>query len=82
MLTLLRRRACIAIGIHANVAKSAKCPDWIACDRWMLRVGTSLVLRTDPELVLYGRHVRLQRLINEGFQFAFTDLSRAFEDLC
>lgn len=48
---------------------------------WMVRVGAPLVLRTDPELALYGRYVVSQRLVNIGFDFRFPELEPALRDL-
>jgi NAD dependent epimerase/dehydratase family enzyme len=48
---------------------------------WMVRVGAPLFMRTDPELALYGRYVVSKRLREEGFEFEFPDLEKAFRDL-
>jgi hypothetical protein len=48
---------------------------------WMVRIGAPFVLRTDPELALYGRYVIPQRLMNEGFSFQFAKLDSALKDL-
>ncbi len=48
---------------------------------WMVRIGAPLVLRTDPELALYGRYVVSQRLAQEGFVFKFPELRAALNDL-
>ena len=48
---------------------------------WMVRIGAPLVLRTDPELALYGRYVVPKRLIEEGFTFEFPRLEEALADL-
>lgn len=48
---------------------------------WMVRIGAPLVMRTDPELVLYGRYVVSQRLAAEGFNFHFPQLEPALRDL-
>ncbi|WP_315853974.1 epimerase [Crateriforma spongiae] len=48
---------------------------------WMVRIGAPLFMRTDPELVLYGRYVIPQRLMKEGFEFQFADLEPALRDL-
>lgn len=48
---------------------------------WMVRLGARFVLRTDPELALYGRYVVSRRLREEGFSFSFPDLASAFADL-
>lgn len=48
---------------------------------WMVRIGAPLVLRTDPELALYGRYVASKRLAAEGFEFSFPELGPALTDL-
>lgn len=45
---------------------------------WMVRIGAPLLLRTDPELALYGRYVVPRRLEVEGFRFECPDLRSAF----
>lgn len=63
----LRKSVCMPIGLPAF--------------EWMVRIGAPLFLRTDPELVLYGRYVMPKRLLAEGFEFEFADLTRALSDL-
>ena len=48
---------------------------------WMVRIGALLVLRTDPELALYGRYCVSSRLPEIGFEFAFADVRSALADL-
>ncbi|HVJ83903.1 MAG TPA: DUF1731 domain-containing protein, partial [Planctomycetia bacterium] len=48
---------------------------------WMVRLGAKWILRTDPELALYGRYVVPTRLLAEGFTFEFPDLPAALADL-
>ncbi|MBC7772703.1 MAG: DUF1731 domain-containing protein [Pyrinomonadaceae bacterium] len=48
---------------------------------WMVRLGAPLLLRTDPELALYGRFVLPGRLLAEGFKFAHPLLGPAIADL-
>jgi uncharacterized protein (TIGR01777 family) len=48
---------------------------------WMVRIGAPLFLRTDPELVLYGRYVIPKRLLDEGFNFQFAELESTLRDL-
>jgi len=47
----------------------------------LVRIGAPLVMRTDPELALYGRYCRSRRLAEEGFEFHFPDVESALEDL-
>lgn len=47
---------------------------------WMVRLGAPLFLRTDPELVLYGRYVISKRLAEEGYEFQFPNLREALKD--
>jgi len=48
---------------------------------WMVRLGAPLLLRTDPELVLFGRYVIPKRLLDDGFEFRFAELEPALRDL-
>jgi hypothetical protein len=48
---------------------------------WMVRLGVPLFLRTDPELVLYGRYVVSKRLREVPFDFQFPRLRGALSDL-
>ncbi|TWU39385.1 epimerase [Novipirellula artificiosorum] len=57
-------------------------PIGLPATEWMVRIGAPLFLRTDPELVLYGRYVLPKRLMDEGFEFQFAELEPALRDLC
>lgn len=48
----------------------------------MVRLGAPLVMRTDPELALYGRYCVSKRLGDEGFRFEFPELGPALDELC
>ena len=48
---------------------------------WMVRIAARLLLRTDPELALYGRYVISKRLEEEGFEFQLPQLREALQDL-
>jgi NAD dependent epimerase/dehydratase family enzyme len=48
---------------------------------WMVRLGAPLLMRTDPELALYGRFVQPRRLLDEGFEFQYPLLGPALADL-
>ena len=58
-----------------------KMPIGLPAFEWMVRIGAPLFMRTDPELVIYGRYVIPKRLIEEGFEFRFPDLETALRDL-
>lgn len=47
----------------------------------MVRLAAPLVMRTDPDLVLYGRYVLPKRLLAAGFEFEFPTLDAAMADL-
>jgi hypothetical protein len=47
----------------------------------MVRLGAPLVMRTDPELALYGRYCVSRRLREEGFEFEFPEARGALENL-
>lgn len=46
-----------------------------------VRIGAPLLMRTDPELALYGRYLASRRLKEEGFAFEFPSLKEALADL-
>lgn len=48
---------------------------------WLVRLGAPLVMRTDPDLAIYGRYVVPRRLTQEGFAFRFPTLEPALRDL-
>jgi uncharacterized protein len=48
---------------------------------WMVRIGAPWLMRTDPELAIYGRYVVSKRLQEEGFEFQFPFLENALSDL-
>lgn len=47
---------------------------------WLLKIGT-FILRTEAELVLKSRKVVPQKLLDEGFSFRFTELSKALKNI-
>ena len=61
--------------------KVLRVPVGLPAREWMVRIGARWLLRTDPELALYGRIVMPERLQAEGFEFDFPDLEAALEDL-
>lgn len=64
-----------------SLRRSMRMPIGLPAFGWMVRLGAPLLLRTDPELALYGRYVRSRRLAEEGFEFQFPELGPALDDL-
>jgi len=54
-----------------------KVPLALPAFEWMVRIGAPLLLRTDPEIALYGRYVKSSRLDLEGFTFTYPRLAEA-----
>lgn len=48
----------------------------------LVRIGAPLLMRTDPELALYGRYCVPKRLLDVGFEFAYPEIDAALRDLC
>jgi uncharacterized protein (TIGR01777 family) len=48
---------------------------------WMVRLGAGLLMRTDPELALYGRYLVSERLRADRFSFQYSDLRAALTDV-
>lgn len=48
---------------------------------WMVRLGAPLLMRTDPELALYGRYCVSRRLREENFEFLYPELDSALQDI-
>ncbi|MCS6826929.1 MAG: TIGR01777 family oxidoreductase [Caldilinea sp.] len=44
---------------------------------WMIRLAAPLILKTDPELALYGRYCTSTRLKEEGFEFNYPTIESA-----
>ena len=55
-------------------------PFGLPASRWMLAIG-AIFLRTEIELIIKSRRVIPGRLLDSGFQFEFTTIRQAFEDL-
>lgn len=60
--------------------KVLRVPIGIPSPAWLTIIG-AWILRTDPELALYGRYVVSTRLNEAGFAFRFPHLGGALEDL-
>ena len=64
-----------------EMRKAMRIPIGLPSFEWMVRIGAPLLMRTDPELALYGRYVVSMRLRDEGFEFRFPELRGALADL-
>ncbi len=64
-----------------QLRSAVRMPIGLLAFEWMVRLAAPLLLRTDPELALYGRYVMPQRLLDAGFEFRFPQLADALRDL-
>lgn len=64
-----------------ELRRSLKIPFGLPAPAFIARLGASLLFRTDPDLALYGRYVKSERLEKEGFTFRFPNLSDALNDI-
>lgn len=64
-----------------RLRRALRTPIGLPAFGWMVRIGAPLVLKSDPELALYGRYCVSKRLAEEGFEFQFPTLEAAFADL-
>lgn len=65
----------------AVLRKVLRSPVGLPAPAWLIRLAAPLVLRTDPDLALYGRYCVSRRLREEGFTFRFPHLEPALVDL-
>ncbi len=52
----------------------------IPAPTFAIEIG-SFIMRTEPELILKSRFVQPKRLLDDGFQFKFTNIDKALTDL-
>ena len=64
-----------------TLRRVVRMPIGLPAFEWMVRIGAPYIMRSDPELALYGRYVIPQRLQDEGFKFQFPNLEAALRDL-
>ncbi len=65
----------------SELRRAVRMPIGLPAYPWMVRFGAKWLLRTDPELALYGRYVVSKRLEEDGFEFQFPKLREALDDL-
>jgi len=56
-------------------------PVGLPAPAWLVRLGAHYLLRTDPDLALYGRYVISRRLRDEEFEFQYPQLEKALLSL-
>lgn len=61
--------------------KAVGMPIGLPAAEWMVRIAAPLILRTDPELALYGRYCVSRRLQDEGYEFKFSNIDAALANL-
>jgi len=64
-----------------EMRKAVGMPIGLPAFGWMVRVAAPLLLRTDPDLALYGRYLVSRRLREMPFDFRFPELRGALADL-
>lgn len=57
------------------------CPIGLRAPVALMKFGAKYLLKTDPELALYGRYVKPERLEQEGFKFRYAHLGEALAHL-
>lgn len=62
------------------LGQALRVPFGLPSPGWLIRLGAPL-MRTDPELALYGRYCVSRRLHEGGFAFLFPEISSALMDL-
>ncbi|MBX3361245.1 MAG: TIGR01777 family oxidoreductase [Phycisphaeraceae bacterium] len=64
-----------------QLRRSLRVPIGLPAPAWLVRFGAPVLMRTDPDLAIYGRYVRPRRLLEEGFAFQFPTLIPALQNL-
>lgn len=62
-----------------QLRKALGVPIGLPAMAWMVKIGAPLLLRTDPDLALYGRYCVSKRLEEEGFEFKYPDIEGALQ---
>jgi uncharacterized protein (TIGR01777 family) len=64
-----------------ELRRALRMPIGLPAPEMLVRIGAPLIMRTDPELALYGRYVIPRRLLDAGFSFECPELPAALADL-
>jgi uncharacterized protein (TIGR01777 family) len=64
-----------------QLRKAIGVPIGLPAMAWMVKIGAPWILKTDPELALYGRYCISKRLAEEGFEFKYPTVEVALHDI-
>jgi uncharacterized protein (TIGR01777 family) len=64
-----------------ELRRAVRMPIGLPAAEWMVRLGARWLLKTDPELALYGRYVIPKRLMEKGYEFQYPNIREALEDV-
>ena len=64
-----------------ELRKAIGVPIGLPASPWMVKLGASLILNTDPELALYGRYCVSRRLEEVGFDFQYPYIDTALQSI-
>ncbi|GMV27054.1 MAG: NAD-dependent epimerase [Phycisphaerae bacterium] len=62
-----------------ELRRAAGVPFGLPAPEWIVRLASRVLLRTDPDLALYGRYVVPVRLAEEGFEFEYGEIGGALD---
>ena len=62
-----------------ELRKALGMPIGLPAMAWMVKIGAPMLLKTDPELALYGRYCISRRLAEEGFEFKYPTIEAALQ---
>lgn len=65
-----------------SLRKAIGMPIGLPAPAWVMRVAAPLLMKTDPELAIYGRYCVPKRLMDEGVDFEHPELEGALRELC
>lgn len=63
-----------------ELRRALRIPIGLPAAGWMVRIAAPILMRTDPDLALYGRYCVSRRLRDEHFEFTFPDVGGALLD--
>ena len=69
------------IFFQTSMLRALHVPVGLPAPAFLVCLAAPLLLRTDPDLALYGRYVVSRRLAIDDFKFRYADLKDALDDL-